>query len=637
MSLHPKIQAITERIVRRSAPSRAAYLAGIDQAVRNGPNRKPLSCANLAHVFAACSDTDKARLRADATPNLGIITAYNDMLSAHQPYEHYPERIRALARSLGATAQVAGGVPAMCDGVTQGRGGMELSLFSRDVIAQAAAIGLSHDAFDAVLYLGICDKIVPGLLIGALAFGHLPALFVPAGPMPAGIPNKKKAEVRERYAAGEATREELLEVEAQSYHSAGTCTFYGTANSNQVLLEAMGVQLPGSSFINPGTPLRTALDDEAVHRVLKMTALGDDYRPLGRLIDERAIVNAVVALMATGGSTNHTIHWIAVARAAGVALTWDDMDQLSQVVPLLARVYPNGEADVNRFQAAGGVPFVFRELLDAGLMHDLQTVVPEGMRAFTREPRLEGGVLTSVPAPAVSGDESVVRTAAAPFEAQGGLRLLRGNIGRGLIKLSAVKPEYRYIEAQAVVVDAPQKLNKLHAAGVLPRDFVAVVTYQGPRANGMPELHSLAPLLGMLQNQGRKVALVTDGRLSGASGKIPAAIHVTPEAARGGAIGKVRDGDIVRLDSEAGTLEVLVDAAEFAAREVAANTSPALHDLGRNLFANSRALVGPADQGALSISCGPPAHDGSAWDYDAEYELGCDADAALAPHEAKDA
>ena len=635
--MHPKIEAVTERIIRRSAPSRAAYLAGIDQAVRNGPNRKPLSCANLAHVFAACGDTDKARLRADVTPNLGIITAYNDMLSAHQPYEHYPERIRALARSLGATAQVAGGVPAMCDGVTQGRGGMELSLFSRDVIAQAAAIGLSHDAFDATLYLGICDKIVPGLLIGALAFGHLPALFVPAGPMPAGIPNKKKAEVRERYAAGEATREELLEVEAQSYHAAGTCTFYGTANSNQVLLEAMGVQLPGSSFINPGTPLRTALDDEAVRRVLKMTALGDDYRPLGRLIDERAIVNAVVALMATGGSTNHTIHWIAVARAAGIVLTWDDMDQISQVVPLLARVYPNGEADVNRFQAAGGVPFVFRELLDAGLMHDLETVVPEGMRAFTREPRLDNGALSSAPVAAASGDESVVRTVAAPFEAQGGLRLLRGNIGRGLIKLSAVKPEYRYIEAQAVVVDAPQKLNKLHAAGVLPHDFVAVVTWQGPRANGMPELHSLAPLLGMLQNQGRKVALVTDGRLSGASGKIPAAIHVTPEAARGGAIGKVRDGDLVRLDSEAGTLEVLVDAAEFNARAVAANTSPAPHDLGRNLFANSRALVGPADQGALSVSCGPPAGDGSPWNYDAEYELGCDADAALAPLESKDA
>ena len=637
MNLHPKIEEVTERIRRRSAPPRAAYLAGIDQAVRNGPNRKPLSCANLAHVFAACGDTDKARLRADVTPNLGIITAYNDMLSAHQPYEHYPERIRALARQLGATAQVAGGVPAMCDGVTQGRGGMELSLFSRDVIAQAAAVGLSHDAFDAALYLGICDKIVPGLLIGALAFGHLPALFVPAGPMPAGIPNKKKAEVRERYAAGEATREELLEVEAQSYHAAGTCTFYGTANSNQVLLEAMGVQLPGSSFINPGTPLRTALDDEAVRRVLKMTALGDDYRPLGRLIDERAIVNAVVALMATGGSTNHTIHWIAVARAAGIVLTWDDMDQISQVVPLLARVYPNGEADVNRFQAAGGVPFVFRELLDAGLMHDLETVVPEGMRAFTREPRLDNGALSSAPVAAASGDESVVRTVAAPFEAQGGLRLLRGNIGRGLIKLSAVKPEYRYIEAQAVVVDAPQKLNKLHAAGVLPHDFVAVVTWQGPRANGMPELHSLAPLLGMLQNQGRKVALVTDGRLSGASGTIPAAIHVTPEAARGGAIGKVRDGDLVRLDSEAGTLEVLVDAAEFNARAVAANTSPAPHDLGRNLFANSRALVGPADQGALSVSCGPPAGDGSPWNYDAEYELGCDADAALAPLESKDA
>ena len=637
MSLHPKIEAVTERIRKRSASSRAAYLAGIDQAVRNGPNRTPLSCANLAHVFAACGDTDKGRLRGAATPNLGIITAYNDMLSAHQPYEHYPERIRALARSLGATAQVAGGVPAMCDGVTQGRGGMELSLFSRDVIAQAAAIGLSHDAFDAALYLGICDKIVPGLLIGALAFGHLPALFVPAGPMPAGIPNKKKAEVRERYAAGEATREELLEVEAQSYHAPGTCTFYGTANSNQVLLEAMGVQLPGSSFINPGTPLRAALDEEAVRRVLAMSALGDDYRPLGRLIDERAIVNAVVALMATGGSTNHTIHWIAVARAAGVVLTWDDMDQISQAVPLLARVYPNGEADVNRFQAAGGVPFVFRELLDAGMMHDLQTVVPEGMRAFTREPRLEGNVLSSAPASATSGDEAVVRTVAEPFEAQGGLRLLRGNIGRGLIKLSAVKPEHRHVEAQAVVVDAPQKLNKLHAAGVLPRDFVAVVTYQGPRANGMPELHSLAPLLGMLQNQGRRVALVTDGRLSGASGKIPAAIHVTPEAARGGAIGKVRDGDIVRLDSEAGTLEVLVDAATFNAREVAPCTHPAAHDLGRNLFAYSRSMVGPADQGALSISCGPPAHDGGTWDYDAEYELGCDADAALAPHESKDA
>ena len=637
MSLHPKIHAITERIVQRSAPSRAAYLAGIDAALRSGPFRSRLSCGNLAHAFAACGPTDKGRLRGDVTPNLGIITAYNDMLSAHQPFEHYPQQIRDAARELGATAQVAGAVPAMCDGVTQGRGGMELSLFSRDNIAQATAIGLSHDMFDATIHLGVCDKIVPGLLIGALAFGHLPALFVPAGPMPAGIPNKEKAQVRERYAAGQASREELLEVEAQSYHAPGTCTFYGTANSNQVLLEAMGVQLPGSSFINPGTPLRAALDEEAVHRVLAMTALGQDYRPLGRLIDERAIVNAVVALMATGGSTNHTIHWIAVARAAGIVLTWDDMDQLSQAVPLLARVYPNGEADVNRFQAAGGVPFVFRELLDAGLMHELATVVPEGMRAFTREPRLDHGVLSSAPAAAVSADASVVRTVAAPFEAHGGLRLLRGNLGRGLIKVSAVKPEHRFVQAQAVVVDAPQKLNQLHAAGVLPRDFVAVVRYQGPRANGMPELHSLAPLLGMLQNQGRQVALVTDGRLSGASGKIPAAIHITPEAARGGAIGKVRDGDLVRLDSEAGTLEVLVDTVEFNAREVAANTSPGGHDLGRNLFTHNRAQVGPADQGALSISCGPPGNHGGDWDHDAEYELGCDAQAALAPHEAKDA
>ena len=637
MSLHPRIQEVTERIRQRSAPLRRAYLDGIDAAHRDGPQRARLSCGNLAHAFAACGPTDKGRLRADVTPNLGIINAYNDMLSAHQPFEHYPEIIRQVARDLGATAQVAGGVPAMCDGVTQGRPGMELSLFSRDVIAQATAISLSHDMFDAALYLGVCDKIVPGLLIGALAFGHLPALFVPAGPMPSGIPNKLKAEVRERYAAGQASREELLEVEAQSYHAPGTCTFYGTANSNQVMLEAMGVQLPGSSFINPGTPLRAALDDQAVRRALEITALGQDYRPLGRLIDERAIVNAVVALMATGGSTNHTIHWIAVARAAGVVLTWDDMDQLSQAVPLLARVYPNGEADVNRFQAAGGVPFVFRELLDAGLMHELATVVPEGMRAFTREPRLDHGVLASTPAAAVSADASVVRTVAAPFEVHGGLRLLRGNLGRGLIKVSAVKPEHRFVQAQAVVVDAPQKLNQLHAAGVLPRDFVAVVRYQGPRANGMPELHSLAPLLGMLQNQGRQVALVTDGRLSGASGKIPAAIHITPEAARGGAIGKVRDGDLVRLDSEAGTLEVLVDAVEFNVREVAANTSPGGHDLGRNLFAHNRAQVGPADQGALSISCGPPGNDGGDWDHDAEYELGCDAQAALAPHEAKDA
>nr|MBP6797195.1 phosphogluconate dehydratase [Luteimonas sp.] len=602
MSLHPVLQDVTERIRRRSRASRAAYLAGIEAMRQAGPNRSRLSCGNLAHGFAACGPTDKSRLRGDATPNLGIVTAYNDMLSAHQPYETYPELIREHARSLGATAQVAGGVPAMCDGVTQGRAGMELSLFSRDVIAQSTAIALSHDMFDSTLHLGICDKIVPGLLIGALAFGHLPAVFVPAGPMPPGIPNKKKAEVRERYAAGEATREELLEAEAASYHAPGTCTFYGTANSNQVLLEAMGVQLPGS-FVNPDSALRDALTRAATERALRITALGGDYRPFGRLVDERAIVNAIAALMATGGSTNHTIHWIAVARAAGIVLTWDDMDALSQVVPLLARVYPNGEADVNRFQAAGGTAFVFRELIDAGLMHaDLETILPGGMRAWCDEPALVGGTLDFTPAVAVSGDEAVVRPASAPFEAQGGLRLLRGNLGRSLIKLSAVKPEFRTIEAPAVVVDDPRALNRLHAAGALPRDFVAVVRYQGPKANGMPELHSLAPLLGMLQNQGRRVALVTDGRLSGASGKIPAAIHLTPEAARGGPIGKLREGDLVRLDGEAGTLEALVDAVEWDSREIAPNTSHCAWDIGRDLFAFNRAMVSPADRGALSIS-----------------------------------
>ncbi len=636
MSLHPRIQEVTERIRQRSLPLRRAYLAAIDAANAAGPHRTRLSCGNLAHAFAACGPTDKGRLRADATPNLGIVTAYNDMLSAHQPFETYPELIREVARSLGATAQVAGGVPAMCDGVTQGRPGMELSLFSRDVIAQATAISLSHDMFDAALYLGVCDKIVPGLLIGALAFGHLPAVFVPAGPMTPGIPNKKKAEVRERYAAGEASRDELLEAESASYHAPGTCTFYGTANSNQVLLEAMGVQLPGTSFVNPDQPLRDVLTRAAAERALRITALGDDYRPLGHLIDERAIVNAIAALMATGGSTNHTIHWVAVARAAGIVLTWDDIDLISRTVPLLARVYPNGDADVNRLAAAGGTAYVFRELLDAGLMHDLPTLMPGGMRAFCEEPRLQDGQLVYVPGLAESADTAVVRPVAEAFEDQGGLRLLRGNLGRSLIKTSAVKPEYRFIEAPAVVVDDPRALNKLHAAGVLPQDFVAVVRYQGPRANGMPELHSLAPLLGLLQNQGRRVALVTDGRLSGASGKIPAAIHLTPEAARGGPLARLREGDLIRLDAEAGVLEALVPAEEWNARELAPNTSPAALDLGRNLFAVSRDVVTPADQGALSISCGPPYHNGT-WEYDSEYELGDAEHAAEAPHEAKDA
>jgi phosphogluconate dehydratase len=476
--------------------------------------------------------------------------------------------------------------------------------------------------FDTTVYLGVCDKIVPGLLMGALAFGHLPAVFLPAGPMPQGIPNKQKAEVRERYAAGEATRAELLEAEAASYHAPGTCTFYGTANSNQVLLEAMGVQLPGSSFVNPDTPLRDALTRAATERALAITALGEDFRPFGRLIDERAIVNAIVALMATGGSTNHSIHWIAVARAAGIVLTWDDLDLISQTVPLLARVYPNGEADVNRFHAAGGTPFVFAELMRAGLMHDdVITVLDGGMRSYAQEPRLQQGKAIFVAGIANSADEEVARPASRPFESQGGLRLLRGNLGRALIKLSAVKPQYRLIEAPAVVVDAPQMLNKLHAAGLLPQDFVAVVRYQGPRANGMPELHSLAPLLGLLQNQGRRVALVTDGRLSGASGKIPAAIHVTPEAARGGPIARIREGDIIRLDGEAGTLQVLVTAEEWATRQPAASTAVNGSDLGRNLFAINRQVVGPADQGAISISCGPLHADGSLWNYDDAYEL----------------
>ncbi|TWI03699.1 6-phosphogluconate dehydratase [Luteimonas cucumeris] len=636
MTLHPVLHEVTERIRQRSRGSRAAYLAGIEAMRVAGPMRGHATCGNLAHAMAASGAVDKARLRADVVPNLGIITAYNDVLSAHEPYQDYPKLIRDIAREAGATAQVAGGVPAMCDGVTQGRAGMDLSLFSRDVIAQATAIGLSHDVFDAALLLGICDKIVPGLLIGALAFGHLPAVFVPGGPMTPGIPNKLKAEIRERYAAGEATRDELLEAEAGSYHASGTCTFYGTANSNQVLLEAMGVQMPGSAFINPGTPLRDALTREAVQRALAITALGDDYRPLGHLIDERAIVNAVVALMATGGSTNHTIHWVAVARAAGIMLTWDDIDALAHAIPLLARVYPNGEADVNRFAAAGGQQYVFRELLDAGLMYDLPTLVAGGMAEYTKEPRLVDGRLAYLDGARDSGDEQVVRPVSAPFEAHGGLRLLRGNLGRSLMKVSAVKPEYRVIEAPAVVVDAPQVLNKLHAAGVLPRDFVAVVRYNGPRANGMPEMHSLTPLLGMLQNQGRRVALVTDGRLSGASGKIPAAIHVTPEAARGGPIGKVREGDLIRLDGENGTLEVLVGAEEWAARAIAPNTTPSAHDVGRNLFAVNREVVGHADQGALSISCGPPSPEGHAWDYDAEYELGGGRDAALAPHTERD-
>jgi phosphogluconate dehydratase len=612
MKLDPRIGAVTEAIRTRSARGRQAYLAQIVdaplQARRDRPARGGLSCGNLAHGFAASEPRDKLAIRAAASPNLGIVTAYNDMLSAHQPFADYPALIREAARQAGATAQVAGGVPAMCDGITQGRPGMELSLFSRDVIAQATAIALSHDMFDAAICLGVCDKIVPGLLIGALSFGYLPVIFAPAGPMTSGLDNKSKAEVRERYAAGKATRAELLEAEAASYHDAGTCTFYGTANSNQTLLEAMGLQLPGASFVNPGTALRTALTRAAAQRVLAHTALGGDYRPIGRLVDERAIVNALVMLIATGGSTNHTIHWIAVARAAGITIDWDDFDALAHAVPLLTRIYPNGSADVNHFQAAGGVAFVVRELLDAGLMHaDVLTLAgpaAAGLRAYTREPQLREGELQYEAGPAASADESVVRPVARPFEAQGGLRLLRGNLGRSLIKISAVPPAHRRVHAPALVVDDPQELNRLHKEGKLPRDFVAVVRFQGPRANGMPEMHSLAPLLGLLQGQGCHVALVTDGRMSGASGKFPAAIHVTPEALDGGPLARLRTGDMVRLDAEAGTLEAQVDAASWAARVAACRAAPPLPGLGRSLFAGNRAAVGSAEQGALSISCG---------------------------------
>ena len=635
--LQRRLVEVTERLRERSLGSRAAYLASIEASLRQGPYRHRLSCGNLAHGFAAAAD-DKPRLRGGVTPNLGIVSAYNDMLSAHQPFEPYPEMIRRFARERGASAQVAGGVPAMCDGVTQGRAGMELSLFSRDVIAQATAIALSHDMFDAAICLGVCDKIVPGLLIGALAFGHLPVVFAPAGPMTPGLSNKEKAAVRERFAAGLATREELLEAEAGSYHGPGTCTFYGTANSNQVLLEAMGLQLPGS-FVNPGTPLRDALTEAATLRALETTALGPDYRPIGRLVDERAIVNALVGLIATGGSTNHTIHWVAVARAAGIALTWDDIDHLAQGVPLLARVYPNGAADVNRFAAAGGIAFVFRELMDAGWMHaDIPTILEGGMADYTTEPRLLEGRLSAVPGVASSADLDVVRPASDPFEAHGGLRLLDGNLGRAMIKLSAVAPEQRRVEAPAVVVDSPQALNKLHAANALPRDFVAVVRFQGPRANGMPEMHSLTPLLGMLQNQGRRVALVTDGRLSGASGKIPSAIHVTPEAATGGPLARLRDGDIVVVDGEHGRLEALVPMAEWNARVPDRDTTPPSQDIGRNLFAMNRAVASPADEGALSISCGPvysPTPAGT--DYDSEYDLGGGPEALLSPHNERDA
>jgi len=599
---------ITQRITERSAATRAAYLGRVTRLLQRprGPDR--MGCANVAHAFAALQANDKLRVVAQKAPNVGIVTAYNDMLSAHQPYEGYPALIREQARQRGATVQVAGGVPAMCDGVTQGLPGMELSLFSRDTIAMATAVALSHDVFDAALLLGVCDKIVPGLLIGALHFGHLPCVFVPAGPMGSGLSNNAKSQVREQYAQGLVGRDELLQAEAAAYHGPGTCTFYGTANSNQMLLEAMGLHVPGAAFVHPHDGLREALTRAAVDTVLDI-AQPLRHRPIGRLVDERVIVNAMVALLATGGSTNHLIHWVAVARAAGILIDWSDFSDLSQATPLLCRVYPNGSADVNQFQAAGGPGWVIRELIDGGLMHpDVATVAEGGLRRYAQVPaaaaagRPSGIEWTDLPA--VSRDDSIVRSAAAPFSEQGGLTLLTGNLGRAVIKTSSVPDDRHVIEAPAVVFTTQEELLAAFKAGLLERDFVAVVRFQGPQACGMPELHKLTPPLAVLQGKGYQVALVTDGRMSGASGKVPAAIHVSPEALAGGPLGKVRDGDLIRLDAEAGTLQALVPAAVWAAREQALITPEQAeingHDLGRELFAGLRRNVRSAEEGAIT-------------------------------------
>ena len=601
MPLHPRIEAVTQEIRRRSAAGRARYIARLESAPK-ATNRSELSCTNLAHGFAASPVRDKILLKEMRQPNLGIVTAYNDMLSAHQPLRDYPEWIKEAAREVGATAQVAGGVPAMCDGVTQGQPGMELSLFSREVIAMATAVSLSHNMFDAALYLGVCDKIVPGLLIGALRFGHLPAVFVPAGPMPSGITNSEKAHVRQLHAAGKVGKDVLLETEARAYHAAGTCTFYGTANSNQMLMEVMGLHMPGTAFVNPGTPLRYALTRAAAQQAVQNSAERGNCKPVGVMIDERSIVNALVGLLATGGSTNHTLHLVAIAKAAGIQLTWDDFDALSKVVPLLARVYPNGDADVNQFHHVGGMAFLIRELLSGGLLHgDVDTVVGQGLEHYTRVPALDdSGKLVWQDALAVTGDDTILRPLSNPFSEDGGLSVLHGNLGRAVIKVSAVKPEHRLIEAPARIFTSQSEMLAAAKRDELDRDVVVVVRFQGPRANGMPELHKLTPTLANIQDKGFKVALVTDGRMSGASGKVPAAIHVTPEALCSGPIALLRDGDVVRLDAEAGTLEALVPADEWAKREPAVATD--LEDnefgLGRELFGVFRKVAAGAEEGA---------------------------------------
>lgn len=594
------ISAVTKRIIERSKPTREAYIARMEKQAEKGPRRLKLACGNLAHGFAACGGVEKETLRSGQVPNIGIISAYNEMLSAHKPYETYPAIIKDEAMKAGGVAQFAGGTPAMCDGVTQGQDGMDLSLFSRDTIAMSAGIALSHNMFDAALLLGICDKIVPGLMIGALSFGHLPMLFVPGGPMESGLPNKEKARIRQLYAEGKIGRDELLDAESKSYHGEGTCTFYGTANSNQMMLEMMGVQLPGSSFVNPHTPLREALTREATRRALAMTDLAGDYLPLWKIVDERSIVNAIIGLMATGGSTNHTIHLIAMAKAAGIQIDWTDMSEISDSVPLLCRVYPNGQADVNHFHAAGGMVYVMRQLIDNGLMHgDIPCVTGKPLAESLHEPMLDGDKVKWSTGITDSKDTDILRPVAEPFQAKGGMELLKGNIGRAVIKVSAVAEEHRVVEAPARVFTDQNDLLATFKAGELKGDFVAVITHEGPAACGMPELHKLTPPLGVLQDMGFKVALVTDGRMSGASGKVPAAIHVSPEAVKGGLIAKVRDGDIVRLDANTGTLEVKVPQTELEARE-ASNPDIAhkQYGSGRELFRTMRQTVSAAEEGA---------------------------------------
>ncbi|MDH6283892.1 phosphogluconate dehydratase [Prescottella agglutinans] len=600
-TIHPVLAEITDRIEKRSRAERAAYLERTRAAASRGPARGRLACANFAHGFASAGVRDKLELRAAIKPNIAIVSSYNDMLSAHRPFENYPDQLKSAVAQAGGIAQFAGGVPAMCDGITQGRDGMELSLFSRDVIAMSTAIALSHDMFDGALMLGVCDKIVPGMLIGALGFGHLPTIFVPAGPMTSGLQNGEKSRIRQLHAEGKVDRAALLEAEAAAYHSVGTCTFFGTANSNQLLMEVMGLHLPGSSFVNPGTPLREALTTEAARRVTGLTALGDGYTPIGEVVDERSIVNGCVALLATGGSTNHTMHLVAIARAAGITLTWEDIADISAIVPLLARIYPNGRADVNHFHAAGGLGLVIRELLDAGLLHDdVTTIVGKGLRRYTEEPYLEDGRLRWRAGSSATLDPEVVRSVSDPFDAEGGLKVLSGNLGRCVLKVSAVASQHRVVTAPARVFDSQREFLAAFEGGEFTSDFVAVLRYQGPQANGMPELHKLIPALGVLQDRDLQVALVTDGRMSGASGKVPAAIHLTPEAAAGGPLSRVRDGDVITVDAVTGTLDLHVDQRTLASRQPTGRKPSRAEwaGTGREIFAGMRAIVGPADEGA---------------------------------------